>query len=338
MTAAVKADVVLQQLNSDFERSKFEQIYRFLKDQEELNHAESMSVASCDVSEDESDDVSDTETLLNQRLDLHRVRPQSAKGWQMDNDLACIGKNIAPDEFPSKQPKKIKSKNNVHARERGSLRKFLGRALPEAEPCSPCMPSPENSPPFTRKPSFRHRKLRVAKPPPTMSEMERPRTATGTRIRSKGAEHELSLNLGAEEDAPRLRNSAPAALSHRQHQLLMDDDRSYLRMGDAGQLMTPREQPLRAAGGQPKLADIFSQSKKVPSYSKMNTEPQLPSHNFDFPASPLKSRKPADARESTRKSRGEKFVSSVKLPPLEGGGLNNSRDRTAVMPDLFHRS
>ncbi|ELU08596.1 hypothetical protein CAPTEDRAFT_191112 [Capitella teleta] len=105
MATAVKADVVLQQLSSDFEKSKTEQIFRFLRDQEELNHEESHSIITSDFSND-SDDVSDTETLLNQRLDLHRVRPQSAKGWQLDSppsddptpDFVCVGKNITSGE------------------------------------------------------------------------------------------------------------------------------------------------------------------------------------------------------------------------------------------------
>ncbi|ELU08595.1 hypothetical protein CAPTEDRAFT_191111 [Capitella teleta] len=305
----------------------------------------------------DSDDVSDTETLLNQRLDLHRVRPQSAKGWQLDSppsddptpDFVCVGKNITSGEdFSRSIQRESKLRESVlykSNRERSLPRKPVVRIPTDIDPCPPPVSPVDDSPPLTRKPSFRHRKLRVAKPPPTTAESTRPRTATGTR-RSKISDKNVSLNLGLDKNSDsqtqRLRNSAPASLS-RQHKSYLNEDRSYLRMGNSGQLLTPRAQAVGNAKNisHTKLDDIFSSPKKLPSYSTVNREPQLRTQTFELlnTTSPSRRRKHTEFREATRKSRGEKFVTSLRLPPLEKSANINPKDSMGeTMPDIFNRS
>lgn len=84
---------ILHQLNSDFERSKKEQIDRFLRDQDELNKRfgdfalnndqENGSGGRKDDTDFDDNDSDDVESEFNLRLDTFRVRPLSARlgGW-----------------------------------------------------------------------------------------------------------------------------------------------------------------------------------------------------------------------------------------------------------------
>ena len=72
-------DDLLKQLNVDFQRSKTEQIQRFLVDQESLNR----KFAEYDLNSDESGGESggsDTESVYSQRMALYKARPESVLG------------------------------------------------------------------------------------------------------------------------------------------------------------------------------------------------------------------------------------------------------------------
>ncbi|KAK2149309.1 hypothetical protein LSH36_455g02007 [Paralvinella palmiformis] len=76
----VDTHTVLKLLAAEFERSKQEQIDRFLKDQEELNKRfNEFSIHGDNEKEDEDD--SDTESNFTQRMSVYKSRPQTSMGW-----------------------------------------------------------------------------------------------------------------------------------------------------------------------------------------------------------------------------------------------------------------
>ena len=119
---------ILNELNSDFQRSKKEQIDRFLKDQDELNkrftdcslnsdeegryRSRGRGVSDNEDDEDDSEDDSndDVESQFNLRLDTFRVRPLSARigSWSLEeNNEQSLNKNN------SKPFAAIKINNNI---------------------------------------------------------------------------------------------------------------------------------------------------------------------------------------------------------------------------------
>lgn len=434
--AAVTADIVLQQLNSDFERSKSEQIHRFLRDQEELNQTISGEIT--DLSEDESD-VSDTETLLAQRLDLYRVRPQSAKGWQISQPGDCLSEGKTSDAEPdilvcigdrkplmperegslwkeghqtaprsretsltrirsrSKNRAQVGKENDVSSiqraaaeatskkRERSTSRKPSKRGQLE-ESFAP-QPPPEDPPALSRRDSFRRRFNKPSQNPLTKSDLSlniygvggvmRPRTSTGLG-RPKMSESDLPPNMtldcrGESDQMQRLRNSAPASLN-RLHKVVFDEDRSYLRVGESGQLLTPRPSaddgnmglsrsnvPVNK-GSASKLDNIFVQPKKVPSYSESPSGPSrnpltVSMHTLEPPTPLTRPRAPvlSDSKEfflapsditepvtRPRNNPTSRTLADVsdrksklfKLPPLESTGGFSVRDPTSGVDAL----
>lgn len=71
-------EFLLRQLDDNFERSKKEQIAKFLSDQQELNKRFEEFRLKDDSEEVSSNSDGETETLFAQTLALHKVRPQSA--------------------------------------------------------------------------------------------------------------------------------------------------------------------------------------------------------------------------------------------------------------------
>ncbi|CAD5122914.1 unnamed protein product [Dimorphilus gyrociliatus] len=71
-------EFLLRQLDDNFERSKKEQIAKFLSDQQELNKRFEEFRLKDDTEEVSSNSDGETENLYAQTLALHKVRPQSA--------------------------------------------------------------------------------------------------------------------------------------------------------------------------------------------------------------------------------------------------------------------
>ncbi len=80
MAATADALTVLRELNAGFERSKKEQIWRFLRDQETLTDRLDTQPAA-PAGGDSSDSDDDTASVFSERLSLYHSRPQTALGW-----------------------------------------------------------------------------------------------------------------------------------------------------------------------------------------------------------------------------------------------------------------
>ena len=81
MTTSLTTDVILRQLNAEYQYSKAEQIRRFLLDQDNLKRTFSVytSSASDGVSDEvESSDSGATELAFEERMSVYKVRPTSA--------------------------------------------------------------------------------------------------------------------------------------------------------------------------------------------------------------------------------------------------------------------
>ena len=108
--------LILHKLNSDFHRSKKEQIDRFLRDQDELNKkfgdcsitAESNTVVDTVDDDDDDNSSDDVESQFNLRLDTFRVRPLSARigSWSLEEDA---------NKSPNKPFATVKLSNNENA-------------------------------------------------------------------------------------------------------------------------------------------------------------------------------------------------------------------------------